>query len=786
MAMKLQAKEIGIVPGFHYDVAYLKSYREYLPGCFAIIDEALRILEANPEYRFLIEQVILLEEYWERFPEKRPVLRRLAGEGQLGVAPGLFVMPDMNHPGGETMFLQARLGRKWLAEKLGISPKVCWIADCWGHHAQLPQILRQSGYEYYVFYRCMRPEVCRSDFRWEGLDGTQIKTHWLPRGYANVRFPTDAEKVNAAELEFIGCGPEQIARLCLELEHYGPMNMALLCNGGDFAFPQGSGPQVVKQLNGTGQLPPVKFTLPEEVLGQVDWQKMPVVTGEFNSSFQGTFTANIRIKQEIRELGNRLLSLEALAVTGGGRKVGKDYQMLWRGVLKQQFHDIVCGTICDTALADCLEELKQVRQGIAAELQEMGGQGDGVVFNPLGFARTEIVEQEGRRLKVQMPALGFASLAKAQSLPEGVAGELPVTFANDFYEATIGPRGYITSLVEKSSGRELIGRPDVPFGSLGMQIDNGDLWLNFESPLNGGADAAALTQNLGDPLFRRGGNALVHQGTFLSAIKQARVVLHSSEELIVEQEGTVSFWRLGIAFKTRLHLKRHSPRIAYTTTIQPNGRQYRIRAVFPSALANGETTCEIPYGMQRREKGEHVAQNWVDYSDQHCGLALLNRGIPANNVEEGVLMLTLFRAVAMEYKADSDDSFNQGVEHTFAYALVPHGKSWKTEVVRQGLEFNFPPLVCRMGKEMAEGNWGVSQENVIISCLRWSGAKIFLRIYEATGQMAQGEVVIPKYITQFAEADGLEEPTGKSNPCNGKISFKLNPYEVKGFLLSLA
>ena len=38
---------------------------------------------------------------------------------------------------------------------LGLEAKVCWIADCWGHHAQLPQMLRQLGYEYYVFWRCM-------------------------------------------------------------------------------------------------------------------------------------------------------------------------------------------------------------------------------------------------------------------------------------------------------------------------------------------------------------------------------------------------------------------------------------------------------------------------------------------------------------------------------------------------------------------------------------------------------------------------------------------------------
>ena len=34
------AQRIRIVPSFHYDVAYLRTYEEYLPQCFRILDEA--------------------------------------------------------------------------------------------------------------------------------------------------------------------------------------------------------------------------------------------------------------------------------------------------------------------------------------------------------------------------------------------------------------------------------------------------------------------------------------------------------------------------------------------------------------------------------------------------------------------------------------------------------------------------------------------------------------------------------------------------------------------------
>ncbi|MBT7166566.1 MAG: hypothetical protein HN904_27535, partial [Victivallales bacterium] len=62
--MTTPRQDIHIVPNFHYDVAYLKSHEDYLPTCMRNIIEALRILDAHPEYRFLIEQVILLEIFW--------------------------------------------------------------------------------------------------------------------------------------------------------------------------------------------------------------------------------------------------------------------------------------------------------------------------------------------------------------------------------------------------------------------------------------------------------------------------------------------------------------------------------------------------------------------------------------------------------------------------------------------------------------------------------------------------------------------------------------------------
>ena len=137
--------QIHIVPSFHYDVVYLKDYKSYLVQSFAILDKALEMLASSDDYTFTVEQVILLEAYCEGRKDRQESLKRFAKTGRLHFAPGMYVMPDMNMPDGESMFLQTIEGFKWLKANLDFTPSVCWIADCWGHHAQLPQILGQCG-----------------------------------------------------------------------------------------------------------------------------------------------------------------------------------------------------------------------------------------------------------------------------------------------------------------------------------------------------------------------------------------------------------------------------------------------------------------------------------------------------------------------------------------------------------------------------------------------------------------------------------------------------------------
>ena len=61
----------------------------------------------------------------------------------------------------------------------------------------------------------------------------------------------------------------------------------------------------------------------------------------------------IQIKQANRRLENLLYALEVLSVLRGR---DADFSGPWKAVLKNQFHDILCGTVCDGALVQAEEE----------------------------------------------------------------------------------------------------------------------------------------------------------------------------------------------------------------------------------------------------------------------------------------------------------------------------------------------------------------------------------------------------------------------------------------------
>ena len=172
------------IPHTHWEGAVFKTREEYLEIGLPNILRALKLLNAHPGYRFALDQACYVRPFLERHPEEEAAFRKFSAEGRLAIVGGTDVMLDVNMPSGESFVRQVLYGKGYFRRKLAVDVTVGWQLDTFGHHAQMPQLLKLAGFKSFWFFRGVPDWNTPSEFLWEGIDGTRIPAFWLPHGYA--------------------------------------------------------------------------------------------------------------------------------------------------------------------------------------------------------------------------------------------------------------------------------------------------------------------------------------------------------------------------------------------------------------------------------------------------------------------------------------------------------------------------------------------------------------------------------------------------------------------------
>src|SRR2546425_716332 len=171
------------IPHTHWEGAVFKTREGYLEMGLPNILKALRLLKTYGDYKFALDQVAYIKPFLERYPEEEAAFRKFIAEGRLEIVGGMDVMPDDVKPGGELFVRQVQYGKTYCREKLGVDVTVGWFLDTFGHHPQMPQLLKLAGYKSFWFCRGVPHNQLPSEFRWQGIDGTEISAFWLPGFY---------------------------------------------------------------------------------------------------------------------------------------------------------------------------------------------------------------------------------------------------------------------------------------------------------------------------------------------------------------------------------------------------------------------------------------------------------------------------------------------------------------------------------------------------------------------------------------------------------------------------
>jgi alpha-mannosidase len=250
-------------------------------------------------------------------------------------------------------------------------------------------------------------------------------------------------------------------------------------------------------------------------------------------------------------------------------------------------------------------------------------------------------------------------------------------------------------------------------------------------------------------------------------------------------------------FQTTVRIFVDVRRIEMHTEILNNDAVVRYRVLFPTTIAHGTNTHEIPFGALQRPEGiEFPAQNWIDYSSEAHGITLLNRGLPGNNVAEGTLLLSLLRStsiVAYGFQGgygpgmSSDSGLELGKTLTFDYVLLPHTGDWRHDAPwRQGQAFNQPLIACTVEQHPGPlpACWGfltVSHPNIQLSTLKNAENRgVVLRLYEAAGLSTDNVTIsLPAACRSATEMNLLEDPLQTLEIVDGKLRVNMRAFEIK-------
>jgi alpha-mannosidase len=844
-----------VIPHSHWEGAVFLTHEEYLEMGLPIILDVLKLLQAYPHYRFVLDQVSFVRPFLKRYPEEQSTFRRLVSEGRLQLVGGLDIMPDVNMPSGESFIRQMLYGKAYYRENLGVEATVGWFLDTFGHHAQMPQLLKLGGYKSFWFARGVPDPRYPSEFMWQGLDGTRIPAYWLPRNYV-LGYGSPTELPDFTRF-FKG------AFAALNANSRGGARVALA--GGDIEAPEEHLPVLVKEFNLKSEAPfELRFGLPTDFERVVaERSDRPVISGEFNPVFPGAYSSRIELKQWTRNLEHLLTTAEKLQALGNWLGFPTEAVAVWRAwepTLFNQAHDLMAATMNDHVYEDTVrgydfsrrlaEEL--VATGLDRIAAQIDTQGQGipcVVFNPLGWPRTDMAEVDVgfgdagildlkvldsgdravplqflkeerfsggglKRVKIafmarEVPGLGYAvyrlvpqrSPIEPKAQPDAQGDRAVIE--NELYRIAFNPwTGEMTSLRVKSGDWEALAGPA---NVATCEHDGGDLWELYQA-LNGGITIATMRQQ---PVPAPG------KAQFSSAHAGQKGTVTRGP---VYSEFSVSHPFTNGTFATTVRLYSGLRRIDIRTQILNNTKYVRYRALFPTAIKGGHRVDEIPFGAIARPSGiEFPAQNWIDYSNGEHGVALLNRGIPGNLVTDGTMMLSLLRSTRLvayavagltnnvllpvEYRRPparipsmvSDSGFQLGKTITVHYSLVPHAGDWRQAgLFRDGLEFNNPLIVRKTTRHSGRlpKRWGwleVSRPNVILTALKpGPDESTIVRVYEAAGQATSAvKLKFQSRIMAAYEANLMEDTGCELEVINDTLQFDLRAFEIKTFKLRL-
>ncbi|MDR2763462.1 MAG: glycosyl hydrolase-related protein, partial [Tannerella sp.] len=743
-AQKITKKDTVFLIGHaHMDMNWLWTTSETMKMAQDNLRQAVAFMEEFPGYTMLQSQAAVYRFVELTDPKVFELVRKYVAEGRFEPVGGMWTEGDTNLSSGEALCRSFLLAQRYFGQHFGRTARVGWLPDNFGHIAQLPQLLKLAGMNYFYHMRCSPFE---GSYWWIGPDSTKILC------YTDENYNGTVHDKLKDGFAVFAPGKHLLFQSVGEGDHGGGPSRADIHKA-----------QELDRMKGE---PAFKFATSEHFFKRMENEMdgRPTHRGEMQFIFEGCYTTVHDTKEGNRNAENTLYSAEmlnSLRWLQGDRYPADDFRELWRTVTFNEFHDILPGSAIYEANKEAHARYMDVRWkaealrreaflNLADEIKYQSGYGQPVVaFNYQPLSHKKIVEAVVYSyecpVSVEQNHWGdFYGAKNIRPVDKG-QGNVATALVRDgngktypaqivwskktpplweskvrFIVDDLPAGGYRVFYVDVNKTGEY--NDAIPFDGSTFETD----FYNVRFDMQTGGIVSLLDKRTGKEYVRTGEelNKLkisledkhgemkswwlnrIRKEEFVTGVKSVRIIENGPVRACIE---AVKAWGRS-QFIIRTYVYRSHPRIEYEMethwleTGSDSTDAPMLRAVFPLSLQSPHFICHTPFyaadRTQTRSFGEHngsaehgrelndgqevPAQKWVDLSDGTTGIALLNASKYGHSYKDGDLRLTLMRS------AGNPDIYPNLGKFIIRYALYPHKGNPTNEIWAEGEDFNVP------------------------------------------------------------------------------------------------
>ncbi|MGF7143420.1 alpha-mannosidase [Anaerotaenia torta] len=796
----------------HIDIAWLWTIKVAKDKAVRSFGTVIEFMKRYPEYKFMSSQPHLYKAIKEMQPDLYEEIKERIRSGQWEAEGGMFVEADCNLPNGESLIRQIVKGKQFFRREFGVDNKVLWLPDVFGYSAALPQIMKECGLKYFMTTKISWNEMNKmpyDSFRWKGIDGTEVLTHFIPSSdYDRLQVSDNRFTTYNAMLE-----PKQVKGAWSRYQQKDKNQEVLMAYG----FGDGGGGPTKNMLEHQRRLekgipgcPVTKTATSREFFEKLEEAgtkaKFPRWDGELYLEYhRGTYTSMGRNKKFNRKAEVLLQNLELTGFTTkllmGSTYPKKELEGLWETLLRNQFHDILPGS----SILEVYQDSKKEYDGLFAEgrklLKERLEQvteavrvpaGSVIVYNMNGFRSSGYAvvvaeenlegcyildeEQSYPLQKVgdmeylvkadEIPAMGYKAfqLVRDKKAPENQVSVSRECLENRYIRILFNEKGYMVSIYDKQADREILQK-DRP----------GNVLMTYEDiPHNW--DAWDINNYYMEKSWEIGdvSEIQIEEGVHRCGIVIKRNYLQST---IVQ----------------RIYLYQDSPVVEVKNEIDWKESHLLLKALFPVDIHSSEATFDIQYGNVKRPthyntswdyaKFEVCHHKWVDLSEDDYGVSIINDCKYGCNVHEGIIGLSLIKS-ATSPNPEADKEY-----HEFTYGIYPHRGDWKKAyVAKEAYQLNNPLFGCVKETEGGSlpGNYGicsVDADNVMVELVKepedGQENAVIIRLYEYFNRRTRVKLRFSHPVAEAVDCNMLEEKKACLEITDNEVIFEIMPYEIK-------